>query len=229
MQLHRRGFVAVARERGRVWAVVCVCALLSGCDSSTTPAQNSATTTTAGATTTTTTAPGATTTTTTAPGPTTTTTTAGATTTTTTAPGPTTTTTTAQATTTVSTTSTTSTTSSTTTTTAGPTADFTVTPLELSTADCNVKNEGGTNHLRCTFTASVTPPSTIINSFEWRFGSSSGQVLGTTNPLSDPALTTCGIPVNVTLPVNIVLTLTPAVGSPIQVTKAVNFVKLGAC
>jgi hypothetical protein len=91
-----------------------------------------------------------------------------------------------------------------------------------------VKNEGGTNHLRCTFTASVTPPSTIINSFEWRFGSSSGRP-ETTNPLSDPALTSCGIPVNVTLPINIVLTVTPAVGSPIQVTKAVNFVKNGAC
>jgi hypothetical protein len=87
----------------------------------------------------------------------------------------------------------------------------------------------GGNVLRCTFTASVTPPSTSITAFEWRFGSTSGQILGTSNPLANPALTSCGVPVNVAVPIPIVLTMTPATGPQIQVTKNVNFVKNGSC
>jgi hypothetical protein len=92
-----------------------------------------------------------------------------------------------------------------------------------------VTQVGGNNVLRCTFTASVTPPSTVVSSFEWRFGSSSGQILGTSNPLANPVLTSCGLPVNVTVPVPIVLTVTPATGPTFQKTKSVNFVKNGAC
>jgi hypothetical protein len=87
---------------------------------------------------------------------------------------------------------------------------------------------GGGNVLRCTFTASVTPSSITMNSFDWRFGSTGGQLLGTTNPLVNPALTSCGIPVNVAVPIPIVLTMNTSAGQ-IQVTKNVNFVKNASC
>jgi len=124
--------------------------------------------------------------------------------------------------------SSTSTVASTTTSTVAPTANFTVTPTEASTADCNVKQSGSNNTLRCTFTASVSPASITMNSFDWRFGSAGGQQLGTVNPLTNPVLSGCGIAVNVAAPIPIVLTMNTSAGQ-LQVTKNVNFVKNASC